>query len=84
MRRGGPSGCPAIQQNRPAGPGADRPVDGPPDGWWQWDEDDLGGFEDTQAEQSEHGRKREVARVCGLAARGEQGLELQMGEPKRR
>jgi hypothetical protein len=31
-----------IEQNRPAGAGADRAVDGPPDGWRQRDQDDLG------------------------------------------
>jgi hypothetical protein len=37
-----------------------------------------------QAEQPEHGHQGEVARIGGLAGRGEQGLELQVGEPQGR
>jgi hypothetical protein len=97
-------GAAAVEQDWPAGPGADRAVDGPPYGWRQRDQGDLGafaadaqhpvavlltqvgdvcagGFEDSQAEQSEHGHEGEVAWVRGLAGRGEQGLELQVGEP---
>jgi hypothetical protein len=44
----------------------------------------AGGFEDPQAEQSEHGYQREVARVRGFPGGGEQGLELQVGEPQGR
>jgi len=43
-----------------------------------------GSFEDPQPEQPEHGDKREVARVRGLPGRGEQCLELQVGESQRR
>jgi hypothetical protein len=39
----------------------------------------AGGFEDSQAE---HGHQREVAGIGGLACGGEQGLELQVGEPE--
>ena len=42
----------------------------------------AGGFEDPQAEQAEHGHEREVAGMGGLAGSGEQGLELQAGEPE--
>ena len=42
-----------------------------------------GGFGYPQAEQPEHGHEREVARVRGFAPCGEQGLELQVGEPQR-
>ena len=41
-----------------------------------------GGFEDPQAEQSEHGYQREVARVWGVAGGSEQGLGLQVSEPR--
>ena len=98
-------GAAAVEQDRPAGPGADGSVDGSPDRWWQQDQDDLGafaayaqhpvavffaevgdvragGFEDPQAEQPEHAYQREVARVRGLPGRGEQCLELQVGEPR--
>ena len=34
------------------------------------------GLEDPQAEQPEHGHKRKVIPVAGLAGGGEQGLEL--------
>jgi hypothetical protein len=34
----------AIEQDRSTGAGADRPVDGPPDGWRQRDQDDLAAF----------------------------------------
>ena len=34
----------AVEQDRPAGAGADRLVDGPADGWRQRDQDDLGAF----------------------------------------
>ena len=34
----------AVEQDRPAGAGAGRPVDGPPDRWWRRDQDDLGAF----------------------------------------
>ena len=44
----------------------------------------AGGFEDPQAEQAEHGHQREVARVRGLPACGEQGLELQVGKTQGR
>src|SRR5437764_522551 len=44
----------------------------------------AGGFEDPQAEQPEHSHEGEVARVRGLPSRGEQGLELQVGETQRR
>ena len=37
-------GAAAVEQDRAAGPGADRLVDGPPDGCWRWDQDDLGAF----------------------------------------
>src|SRR5262245_42564338 len=37
-------GTAAVEQDRPAGPGAGCPVDGPPDRWRQWDQDDLGAF----------------------------------------
>jgi hypothetical protein len=42
-----------------------------------------GGFEDPQAQQSEHGHHREVARVRRLAGSGQQRLELQVREPER-
>jgi hypothetical protein len=42
----------------------------------------AGGLEDPQAEQAEHGHQREVARVIRLPGCGEQGLELQVGEPQ--
>jgi hypothetical protein len=35
-------GAAAVEQDRPAGAGADRAVDGPPDGWRERDQDDLG------------------------------------------
>jgi hypothetical protein len=44
----------------------------------------TGGFEDPQAEQAEHGHQGEVTRVRWLADGGEQGLELQVGEPESR
>jgi hypothetical protein len=76
----------AVEQDGAAGTGGYGPVDGPRDGGWQRDQDDLGafaanaqypvpvlfaevgdvrtgGFEDPQAEQSQHGHQREVARV---------------------
>ncbi len=37
-------GAAPVEQNRPAGTAASRPVDGPADGWWQRDEDDFGAF----------------------------------------
>ena len=43
-----------------------------------------GGLEDPQAQQPEHGHQREVVRVRRLPGRGEQGLELQVGEPQGR
>ena len=47
---------------------------------------DIGGsgFEDPQAEQPEHGHQREVVRVRRFPGGGEQGLELQVGEPQGR
>jgi hypothetical protein len=42
----------------------------------------AGGFEDPQAEQAEHGHQGEVGRVGRFPGGGEQGLELQMGEPQ--
>lgn len=33
-----------VEQDRPAGAGADRAVDGAPDRWRQWDQDDLVAF----------------------------------------
>jgi hypothetical protein len=41
----------------------------------------AGGLEDPQARQAEHGRQREVIPVRRLAGGGEQGPELQAGEP---
>ena len=35
-------GAAAVEQDRATGPGAGRPVDGPRDRWWQWDQDDPG------------------------------------------
>ena len=98
-------GAAAVDQDRPARPRADCPVDRPADRWRQRHQDDLGTFaahaqhpvavllaevgdvgtgrfEDPQAEQAEHGHQSEVARVLRLAGGGEQGLELQMGEPQ--
>jgi hypothetical protein len=42
----------------------------------------AGGLEDPQAEQPQHRDEREVAGMGGLPGRGEQGLELQVGEPR--
>jgi hypothetical protein len=39
-----------------------------------------GGFEDPQAEEPEHRHQREVAVLGGVSGRGQDGLELQMGE----
>jgi hypothetical protein len=44
----------------------------------------AGGFEDPQAQQAEHGHQREVAWAIRLPRRGEQGLELQVGESQGR
>jgi hypothetical protein len=44
----------------------------------------TGSFEDPQAEQSEHGHQREVTLVRRLPGGGQQGLELQVGEPQGR
>jgi hypothetical protein len=44
----------------------------------------AGGLEDPQAQQPEHGDQRKVIPVRGLARGGQQGLELQVGEPERR
>ena len=41
-----------------------------------------GGLEDPQAQQPEHGYRREIARVRRFPGGGEQGLELQVGEPQ--
>jgi hypothetical protein len=41
----------------------------------------AGGFEDAQAEQPEHGHEGEIAWVRRLTCDGEQGLNLEMGEP---
>ena len=45
---------------------------------------DVGGagFEDPQAEQSEHGHQGEVVGVEEEAGGGEHGLELQVGQPE--
>ena len=98
-------GAAVVEQDRPAGPGAGGPLDGPADGGWQRDLDHFGalaahaqhpvavfftqvgdvgasGFEDPQAEQSEHGHQREVARFRRLPGGGEQRLELQVSEPE--
>jgi hypothetical protein len=37
-------GAAPVEQNRPAGTAASRPVDGLADGWWQRGEDDFGAF----------------------------------------
>jgi hypothetical protein len=37
-------GTAAVEQDRAAGPGADRPVDGAPNRGWQRDQNDLGAF----------------------------------------
>jgi hypothetical protein len=37
-------GAAAVEQDRAVGAGAGRAVDGPPDRWWQWNQDDLGAF----------------------------------------
>jgi hypothetical protein len=42
----------------------------------------AGGLEDPQAEQPEHGHKREVIPIAGLARGGEQRLELQWVNPR--
>jgi hypothetical protein len=42
-------GAAAVEQDRAASTGGYGPVDGPRDGWWQRDQDDLGAFAaDTQ------------------------------------
>jgi hypothetical protein len=96
-------GTAAVEQDRPASAGAGRPVDGPPDRWRQWNQDDLGpfaahtqhavavlfaqvgdvgrcGIEDPQAQEAEHSYQGEVAGIGGLPGRGQQGLELEVGE----
>ena len=42
----------------------------------------AGGFEDPQIQQAEHGHQSKVVPVGGLAGGGQQGLELQVGEPE--
>jgi hypothetical protein len=42
------------------------------------------GLLDPQPEQAEHGYECEVRRMGGLAGGGEQGFELQAGEPEGR
>jgi hypothetical protein len=37
-------GAAAVEQDRPISAGADRPVDGAADRWWQRDQNDLGAF----------------------------------------
>jgi hypothetical protein len=37
-------GAAAVEQDRPAGSGTGRLVDGPPHGWWERDENHLGAF----------------------------------------
>jgi hypothetical protein len=37
-------GAAAVEQDRPTAADACRTVDGPADGWWQWNPDDLGAF----------------------------------------
>ena len=37
-------GTAVVEQDRAVRTGADRLVDGPADGWWQRDQDDLGAF----------------------------------------
>jgi hypothetical protein len=44
----------------------------------------AGGLEDAQAQEPEHGDQREVVVVGQFPGRGEQRLELQVGEPERR
>ena len=44
----------------------------------------AGGFEDPQAQQSEHGDEGEVTGAGGFAAGGEHGFELQVGESQGR
>jgi hypothetical protein len=39
------------------------------------------GFEDAQAEQSQHGHQSEVVRVRRQSCGGEDGFELQVGQP---
>ncbi len=39
-----PPGIAGIEQDRPGGTGADRPVNGPPDRWRQRDQDNLAAF----------------------------------------
>jgi hypothetical protein len=44
----------------------------------------AGGLENPQAQQPKHGDQGEIIPVSGLAGGGEQGLELQVGEPEGR
>ncbi len=37
-------GTAAVEQDRPAYAGSDRPVDGPSDRWRQWDQDHVSAF----------------------------------------
>jgi hypothetical protein len=41
----------------------------------------AGGFEDPQAEQTQHGDQGEVVRVDRLSGGGEHCLELEVGQP---
>ena len=43
----------------------------------------AGGFEDPQAEQAQQSHQREIAGIGRFPGGGEQGLELQVGEPQR-
>jgi hypothetical protein len=42
----------------------------------------AGGFEDPKSEQAQETDQGEVAPVRGLSGCGEQGFELQMGQPE--
>jgi hypothetical protein len=66
----------AVEQDRAVCTGADRLVDGPADGWWQRDQDDLGPF----AAHAQHPVAVLFAKVGDVRAGGFEGPQAEQAE----
>jgi hypothetical protein len=66
----------AVEQNRPAGTQAYRPVDGPADRWWQRNQDDLGAL----AAHAQHPVVVLLAEVSDVRAGGLEDPQAEQAE----
>jgi hypothetical protein len=74
-------GAAAVEQDRPSGAVAGGLVDGPADGWWQWQQDDLGALA-AHAQDPVAVLVAEVVDVCSGGFEDAQAEEPEHGDQR--